>query len=357
MTPAFAEACRDWLLTFLTVSSLALALMLVVMIVQRLARTLAESRWQQALGLYRPLVDSLLQEGAPPETFERLAQVPRRHQAVLASLLLAPLRVVTGEMVDRIRAAAERAGLVARWTSDLRHRRWWTRAEAALALGLVREPSAAEALVAALEDEHEEVRAAAVDALGLLGDPRAIPALVLRLSDESRHQRVRIVESLREFGQRATPALLAHARSNPAAVREVADLVGLLAGAEAGEDLLQWSAHEDPSVRAAALRALGTIGPDDRAYYYALRALGDESAEVRAMAARALGRSRRAEAAPYLAEKLEDEWEVAAHSATALRELGAPGIEALSSRAAGTSPGADLARQMLWEARRDAGAT
>jgi HEAT repeat protein len=271
---------------------------------------------------------------------------------VLSSLLLAPLRVVTGEIVDRVRAATARAGLLERWKSDLRHRRWWRRAEAALALGLVREPSAAEELMAALDDEHEEVRAAAVDALGVLGDARAIPALVARLKDESRHQRVRIVESLREFGQRATPALLAHARSNPAAVREVADLVGLLAGADAVDDLLQWSDHEDGAVRAAAMRALGSIGPDERAYYYALRALGDESADVRAMAARALGRSRRAEAAPYLAEKLEDEWEVAAHSATALRDLGEAGIEALAARAAGASPGADLARQMLWEARR-----
>jgi HEAT repeats len=352
LTSAFADALRDGLLTFLAVSGLALALLLAVMIVQRLARGLAERRWQQTLERYRPLVDGLLQDEPPPETFDRLAQVPRRHLPVLSSLLLAPLRLVTGEMVDRFRSAAARLGLLERWRADLRHRRWWRRAEAALALGLVREPSAAEPLIAALDDPHEEVRAAAVDALGLLGDERAIPALVARLKDESRHQRVRIVESLREFGGRATPALLAHARSDPAAVGDVADLVGLLAGADAVEDLLQWSGHQEAAVRAAALRALGSIGPDERAYYYALRALGDESADVRAMAARALGRSRRVEAAPYLADRLEDEWEVAAHSATALRELGEAGIETLASRAAGASPGADLARQMLWEARR-----
>jgi hypothetical protein len=99
------------------------------------------------------------------------------------------------------------------------------------------------------------------------------------------------------------------------------------------------------------LQAIGSLGLDDRAYYYTLRALGDDSAAVRAMAARALGRSRREEAAAYLGGHLEDEWQVAAHAATALRMLGVSGERELLAREDAPGLAGVLARQMLWERR------
>ena len=47
--------------------------------------------------------------------------------------------------------------------------------------------------------------------------------------------------------------------------------------------------------------------------------------DVRGMAARALGRSGRQAAVPYLSAHLEDEWLVAAHCATGLRRIGGAG--------------------------------
>ena len=99
------------------------------------------------------------------------------------------------------------------------------------------------------------------------------------------------------------------------------------------------------------MQALGSLGLDDRAYYYVLRALGDTSDAVRAMAARALGRSRRLGAAPYLAQHLGDEWLVAAHAATSLRMLGPAGERELAARQERARPHRVLARQMLWERR------
>ena len=127
-------------------------------------------------------------------------------------------------------------------------------------------------------------------------------------------------------------ALIAHARVHPDDLAIVAELIGFTGAANAADDLLAWSSHADPQVRAAALQALGSLGLDDRAYYYVLRALGDTSDAVRAMAARALGRSRRSDAAPYLAQHLGDEWLVAAHAATALRMLGPSGERELAAR-------------------------
>jgi hypothetical protein len=101
-------------------------------------------------------------------------------------------------------------------------------------------------------------------------------------------------------------------------------------------------------VRVAALGALGSIGLDDRSYYFALRALGDGDPQARAMAARALGRGRRADAVDYLAARLDDEWLPAAQAAEALRRLGGAGVVALQARAADEGQAGDLARQMLW---------
>ena len=133
----------------------------------------------------------------------------------------------------------------------------------------------------------DEVRAAAVEGLGHLGDPGCVPALLRALPDASRHQRARVVESIRELGPGVGPALVAHARLHPDDLATVAELIGFTGAASAHDDLLAWSSHGDPKVRAAALQALGSLGLDDRAYYYALRALGDASDAVRAMAARA----------------------------------------------------------------------
>jgi HEAT repeat protein len=80
-----------------------------------------------------------------------------------------------------------------------------------------------------------------------------------------------------------------------------------------------------------------------------LRALSDTDDEVRAMAARALGRSGRPDAAPYLAPLLDDSWIVAAHTVRALSALGAPGTAVLESRSIEDGRGGELARQMLWE--------
>jgi HEAT repeat protein len=183
----------------------------------------------------------------------------------------------------------------------------------------------------------------------MLGGARAIEALVARLMDESRHQRARVVDALRKLGEPVTRELLAYARDRLDESSTPIEILGLVGGPAAVDDLLGWCADSRPAIRASALQALGSIGVDDRSYYYALRGLADDDAGVRAMAARALGRSRQADAVPYLAGHLSDEWEVAAHAAEALRALGPIGLEALRRQI--TEPGytGELARQMVWE--------
>jgi hypothetical protein len=350
---SFVDRAHVWLPIALMVLALLLLVSLAGLAGWRAIDELRFLRRQRLIARYRPVADALLTPAhtadAEVAVVQRLAAIPRRHRAIVADILLAALRLTTGELVPRLRDAARTLGLIDRWTAALTDGRWWIRAEAARALGLMRDPGSVDRLLAVLDEPHEEVRAAAVDALGRIGDPSCAPVLLARLNDESRHQRTRLVEAIRGLGPSVMPVLLAHAREPQADATVLADLIGMVGGTAAIDNLLEWSSAEDAGLRAAALRAIGSIGLDDRSYFFALRHLDDEDADVRAMSARALGRSGRQDAVPYLSRHLDDVWLVAAHCATGLRRLGSRGAAALQTRAEGEGAGGDLARQMLWE--------
>ena len=330
----------------LAAGTLLLALVCHVLILHGI-RDIVFHRRQRLIRDYRPFVEAALHVDGDGVSVARLLAAPWHHRPVLSALILEPLSVAEGAVTRRGAEIAKSLGLVDRWKRQLRDRRWWIRAEAIRALGLVKYEAALPVLIVALDDPFDEVRAVAVEALGQIADPSAVPALVSRLSDQSRHQRVRLVQALERFGHAVVPQLLEHVKTHPEEAAIVAELLGSVGAASALDLLIEWCSDPRPEVRAAALHGIGTIGVDERAYYHVLRALSDEAEQPRAMAAWALGRSGRQDAASYIAPRLNDEWIVAAHAARALRDLGAAGQRELESAAAHDD--AVLARQMLWE--------
>jgi hypothetical protein len=337
---------------FLLVTGGLLLLLVCHIVVLHGVREVAFRRRQRLLAVYRPLVAAALDgdEGA----LARLARSSRRHRGIQSALLLEPLRVTAGRAPERALHIATVLGLRQQWTAALGDRRWWVRADAAGALGLVRCPEATASLAQTLDDPYDEVRAAAIEAVGRMADPSSIPDLVRRLNDQSRHQRVRLVQALHQFGAAAVGPVIEHGRRSPEERAQVAELLGSLGAASALDELLAWVGDERPAVRAAVWQAIGQIGVDDRAYYHLLRGLNDAAEPVRAAAAWALGRSGRQDAAVYLAGRLDDEWLVAAQTARALRALGPAGRRELEEAA--RSRNSELARQMLWESGAAAGA-
>ncbi len=346
---SIADAFRRFLVPFLIGAAIVFAVLLTLLLVQRWVRSLAEARRARFAARYQPIIERVLQGAADARDEFVLRRAARRTPSVIGQLLVAPLSALSGSPVANAAAFAQAAGLDHWWRRESRQRSWWRRTEAVRALGLINDRSAFDVIAAAFDDPHEEVRAAAASAAGRLADVRAAVPLLARLPDESRHQRVRVIDALRQIGRPMATPLLAALRESPQLLPFVVELVPVVCGSLAVEDLLVWTASDSAGVRAAALQALGRIGVDELCYYHALRALGDDDAGVRAMAARALGRSGRDDAAPYLAARLDDDWIVAAESATALGGLREAGRQLLSEHAAGVGQGAGLARQMLWE--------
>jgi HEAT repeat protein len=296
----------------------------------RAVRRIGRRRRARIMQQCRPLVDELLLPHASLRVTEQLARYVPKHRDVVEELMIAAARVLSGPVIERLRHTARVFGTLERWKARLASRRWRMRAAAARALGHLRDGSAVDALIKALDDREEDVRAAAVEALGNIGDPRAVPALVSALPHQSLHQRLRLVDALQRFGRAAVPSLRAHEQLHPEDRATVAGLLGRAAASESTDDLLRWMDDPRPAVRVACMRALGSIGFDSRGRYFALRALStDSDAGVRAMAARALGSAGHTEAIPYIAARLKDERIVAAHAALALQQLGAAGAAEL----------------------------
>jgi HEAT repeat protein len=351
-----ARQFRDILVPTLLGVSSGILIALTFVVAQRVALKARGWRVDRIRARYVPVLRTALagEVAGTAKAVEMLRAAPRRHRRVAAEALLEPLRVVQGTTVDRARAIAAEAGLLDEWRQGLTRGSWPARARAALAVGLLRDPGAVPTLVTLLDSEHEEVRAAAVDALGLIGDVAAVASLLPGIGQQARHQQARLVEALRRIGPAVTQSIVRFASDKPAERRLVAELLALVGGMGAREALLEWTGDADPMVRAAAWRAMGVTGMDDRAAYHALRAMTDIDPRVRAHAAQALGRTGRADFAVYLAQHLDDEWEVAAQGARALSRLGDAGVAALRARETSGlgGHGLELARHFLWEQAR-----
>jgi HEAT repeat protein len=266
-----------------------------------------------------PLVTSLVQyPGRAP--LERLSfAAGSLDWIVVEEGLLDQMGFVEPRLYPRLYVIFEKLGYVDYYLGALKSPKVWKRAQAAERLGIIRCRRAVPALIDALGDEARDVRNMAVYALGLIGDERGLHAIMnclMKCLGQIEEVSVRIVKS----------ALISYGRPAVKVLRR-----GLKSGS--------WR------VRAVTVEILGNI--DDPAVVDELSlALFDREPDVRAKAARGLGKKRGRSAITDLMILTEDPfWVVRLQCARALGLIYAPqAIEKLKQRLLDTN----------WQVRRAA---
>jgi HEAT repeat protein len=335
-----------WLMLWASVA-LASAMTLIV-IVQRIALAVHQAGLRRLERRYGPVIERALR--GDREAIDSLARCPRRLQLPLARLLITPLiEVRDQERIAATRKIARAMALVPVADRYIQSRRWWRRTVALRALGLLQFKERSSQIVAALDDPNTEVRNAALDALADIMDPATLPAIIVRLHDTSL-QRGRRAAALSAFGSQAEGFLVDLAAVDPEHRFNYSRALGFCGTARSRPMLCEWIDDARAEVRAAALEALARIGLDDHAARFAIAALDNHDARVRAMAAAALhGWTGPGDAAARLAQHLDDTWMVAVQAARSLQSMRDLGRIQLEARANRSDLGGVLARQMLWE--------
>lgn len=249
-----------------------------------------------------------------------------------------PLLAILNNRGAKIRAEAANAlgdlrdiRAVEPLTAALREHNPRLRAGAAEALGNIGDRSAVRPLIEALNDRESGIRKEAAEALGKIRDENSLEPLVRTLQDMNTEIRNTVVKSLANFGEPAVENLIEALKFKTWFVREGAAVaLGEIGDNRAVQPLLEALKDENEYVRSEAAKALGKTG-DKKAYYPVLRLLLDsERGAVRAAAAEALGSLQDERAVQNLIASLRDkDADVSEKSALALAKIGEPALEGL----------------------------
>lgn len=182
---------------------------------------------------------------------------------IVESILLDNIETANEEQLPPLLECLRGSGLLDMRIYEARTTRGWKQRAALVALGRTRAAEAVPALAEALDAPSVETRVAAVRGLGRTGLPAAaVPILDRLLLGELKIPEHSVKNALASCC-RNSPAVLLHClhQASGAARELLARVLGELATADLGEDLIVLATDADPEVRASAARALGHAQP------------------------------------------------------------------------------------------------
>jgi HEAT repeat protein len=187
--------------------------------------------------------------------------------AIVESILLDRIEVAAPHELPPLLHCLRASGLLDERTYQARHCKGWSRRVALVALGRTRAPEVVPALAEALShpDSDPETLMAAIRGLGRSGLPQAaVPIIDGLLSGELNGFPDFAIKNALANCCRSAPALLVtYLRSASGSARELlARVLGELASADLGDELLVLATDPLPEVRASAARALAHADPD-----------------------------------------------------------------------------------------------
>lgn len=251
-------------------------------------------------------------------------------------------RETLGVVLDRL-GALDAARLQARSKKAV------ARAEAGEFLGQSGSPEAVRDLLLLLQDPDAKVRWAAARGLGRLGHPSAVPALLASIEGNLPVPVDVVAGAVAQIRECPLPLLREGLGSPSVPTRALTvELLGRFQALAAADEIIDLL-RNDPSVevRARAARSLGRMG-SPRAVQPLLDCVEDGPVATRAQAIWALGEMGALEALPVLRSTLsESSHHLGELAADALAALGPRGVQALKEVAAGGGTAAPIAARAL----------
>ena len=278
----------------------------------------------------RKIMFQAIDEGdLAPSTIERLSPAEQRALESQAKALLPNLRGEDRETLGRV---LDRLGAVEAARRQTQSKRAEARAEAGEFLGQSGSTEAVRDLLRLLEDPDPKVRWSAARGLGRLGHPSAVSPLLASLEGTRVIPVDVVADAIFEIRECPLPVLRQGLESPSVPTRTVAvELLGRFQALSAAEDIIDLL-HNDPSVevRARAARSLGRMG-SPKAMQPLLSCVESGPVAMRAQAIWALGEIGAPEALPVLrATLLGPSHHMSELAADALAAMGPPGIGVLT---------------------------
>lgn len=256
----------------IVVSLVGIGLLIGLVVVRRWYRgRYFRRRNARTLALRRKWED-IVSGPVPPETW----RFDRLDCEIVETILLDCLEVAPDPEVPRLLQCLRSSGLLDMRIYEARAFRGWRRRAALVALGRMRAPEAIPALAEGLKDRNLESRVAAVRGLSRTASPNAAVHILDLLVDGLLPVPALFLKNALLNCCRSNPELLVtYLRKAEGGPRELlARVLGELATPELGDELLVLAADPLPEVRAAAARALGRAKP-----HLSLRALSALAAD------------------------------------------------------------------------------
>jgi len=339
LASTFASKPWFWGATTAIVAVLFLANVALFLVVyaRRLREVVRARRAAEFEREFEPMLEELM---AGPKHVARLRARIRRldglERPIAATMLLERLGPASAAERAVLLEALRETGAIEVLFRSLRRRAPWRRALAVRTLGLVGASEAVPALIERLDDGSRYVREAAVRALGRIGDERALPPLADLFLSPGRVGAGIVYEALLALGEVADSVFREGLVSAHDSVRVTA-CFGVVAAQEpeaATAELVRMVADPSGEVRAAACEALGRI-PGATAPGTLEDATRDQVPSVRRAAVSALGSFDDPHSLPFLLAALDDpERDVALRAGESLVRLGRLPVAGGSARAA-----------------------
>jgi len=182
---------------------------------------------------------------------------------IVEAILLDNIETATPDQLQPLLSCLRNSGLLDMRIREARISGNWNRRTALVALGRTRAPEAVPALAEALDSTSEETRVAAVRGLGRTGLPgAAVPLLDRLVGNELKVPEHTIKNALANCCRKSPGVLISYMNKSTGQTRElIARVLGEVANAELGDELMILAADPLAEVRASAARALAAAPP------------------------------------------------------------------------------------------------